>query len=271
MAVFSNCCFGGQRQKWTAVLTNSRHIFEALHKPDCDHGLTQDYQPFYDQDGVIQYPTEMEAEYPQGMCQAYAQSLREEMLERGVWPEEKAFRVRQLGNELVKYSRFTGEELRTKVALHIFEMEEQLVTGKENEARHYLLQNGHYRGTDVRFAVEHQAQRELIPYPAYRWLWRDTLSYRWKQEAHINELETQAMIAHVRRLLKEEDVQQVRLLIVIDSQVLFYAIGKGRSPAKRINRLLRRLTALALMGDLYILPVWTLSAWNFADRPSRRT
>ena len=78
------------------------------------------------------------------------------------------------------------------------------------------------------------------------------------------------MIAHVRRLLKEEDVQHVRLLIVIDSQVLFYAIGKGRSPAKRINRLLRRLTALALMGDLYILPVWTLSAWNFADRPSRR-
>ena len=271
MAVFSNCCFGGQRQKWTAVLTNSRHIFEALHKPDCDHGLTQDYQPFYDQDGVIQYPTEMEAEYPQGMCQAYAQSLREEMLERGLWHEEKAFRVRQLGNELVKYSRFTDEELRTKVALHIFEMEEQLVTGKENEARHCLLQNGHYRGTDVRFAVEHQAQRELIPYPAYRWLWRDTLSYRWKQEAHINELETQAMIAHVRRLLKEEDVQQVRLLIVIDSQVLFYAIGKGRSPAKRINRLLRRLTALALMGDLYILPVWTLSAWNFADRPSRRT
>lgn len=23
MAVFANCCFGGRRQKWTAVLTNS--------------------------------------------------------------------------------------------------------------------------------------------------------------------------------------------------------------------------------------------------------
>ena len=270
MAVFSNCCFGGRRQKWTALLTNSQHIYEALHTPECHHGLTQDYQPFYDEEGVIQFPTEMEAEYPPGLCQAYAQGLRTEMEERGVWPEEKAFRLRQIAGELVKYSRFTEEELRTKVALRIYEMEEQLVAGQESEARYYLLQNGHYRGTDVRLAVEHNDQWELIPYPAYRWLWRDTLSYRWKQEAHINELETQAMIAHVRRLLKEEDVQQVRLLIVIDSQVLFYAVGKGRSPAKRINRLLRRLTALALMGDLYILPIWTLSAWNFADRPSRR-
>ena len=122
----------------------------------------------------------------------------------------------------------------------------------------------------MRFAVEHQAQRELVPYPAYRWLWRDTLSYKWKQEAHINELETQAMIAHIRRMLTEPDVKQVRLMVIVDSQVLFYAVGKGRSPSKRINRLLRRLAALQLLGDIYVFPVWTLSAWNFADNPSRR-
>ena len=118
--------------------------------------------------------------------------------------------------------------------------------------------------------VEHQSQREMVPYPAYRWLWRETLSFKWKQEAHINELETQALVAHVRRLLREEEVKQVRLMIVVDSQVLFYAIRKGRSPSKRLNRLLRRLSALQLMGDLYALPIWTLSAWNFADNPSRR-
>ena len=145
MAVFSNCCFGGRRQKWTALLTNSQHIYEALHTPECHHGLTQDYQPFYDEEGVIQFPTEMEAEYPPGLCQAYAQGLRTEMEERGVWPEEKAFRLRQIAGELVKYSRFTEEELRTKVALRIYEMEEQLVAGQESEARYYLLQNGHYR------------------------------------------------------------------------------------------------------------------------------
>ena len=156
------------------------------------------------------------------------------------------------------------------MAKRIFELENQLVAGKEKEALHTLLNNGHYRGTDVRFAVEHFAQRELVPYPAYRWLWRDTLSFRWKQEAHINELEIQALIAHIRRLMREPDVRQARLMVVVDSQVLFYAVGKGRSPSKRINRLLRRLAALQLIGDLYVLPIWILSAWNFADRPSRR-
>ena len=144
-------------------------------------------------------------------------------------------------------------------------MEEQLDAGQENAARYNLLRNGHYRGTDIRFAVEHMAQCEMVPYPAYRCFWRDTLSFRWKQGAHINELETQVLIAHVRRLLQEDEVKQVRLMIEVDSQVLFYAIGKGHSPSKRLNRLMRRLTALQLMSDLYVLPIWTLSAWNFAD------
>lgn len=30
MAVFSNCCFGGRRRKWTSLLTNCREIFDAM-------------------------------------------------------------------------------------------------------------------------------------------------------------------------------------------------------------------------------------------------
>eukprot|EP00435_Cladocopium_sp_Y103_P027386 s51_g6.t1 len=259
MAVFSNCCYGGAREKWTALLTNSSCVYEELHKPDCEHGLTEDYQPYEDETGRVIYPTEKEAQYPWGLCQAYAVGLRREMEQRNQWPDAEAFRLQQISGELLKYSRFADEELRKKVAQRILRIEARLVTGNEAEARHFLLNNGHYRGTDIRFAVEHLDQRELIPYPAYRWLWRDTLSFRWKQEAHINELETQAMIAHVRRMLREPDVQQVRLMVVVDSQVLFFAVGKGRSPSKRINRLLKRLAALQLLGDLYVMPIWTLS------------
>ena len=270
MATFSNCCFGGRRQKWTALLTNSRALFEALHKPKCEHGLVHDYQPYFDDQDTLRFPTEEEAEYPPGLVEAYARAIKADFQQNQQWPEDEPFRVSQLAAELEKYGRFQVEELRLKVAARVFEMEQGLVAGQENKARYHLLSNGHYRGTDIRFAVEHLAQREMVPYPAYRWLWRDTLSFRWKQEAHINELETQALIAHVRRLLREDEVKQVRVMIVVDSQVLFYAIGKGRSPSKRLNRLMRRLTALQLMGDLYVLPIWTLSAWNFADRPSRR-
>jgi hypothetical protein len=157
-----------------------------------------------------------------------------------------------------------------KVAQRILQLEKKLTTGKEGQALYDLLKNGHYRGTDIRLFVEHNSARELVPYPAYRWLWRDTLSFRWKQESHINELEGQALVAHVRRLLREQEVTHVRVMVVVDSQVLFYAVGKGRSPAKRINRLLKRLMALQLMADLYVFPIWTLSAWNHADLPSRR-
>lgn len=270
MAVFSNCCFGGNRQKWTALLTNSHELFLALHKPECEHGFDRDYQPYYDREGALRFPTEEEAEYPQGLVVEYAAALKREAATHGWWPSDTEFRVQQVAEELTKYGRFEDETLRRKVAARVLELETDLVSGQENEALYNLLRHGHYRGTDVRLAVEHMSQREMVPYPAYRWLWRDTLSFRWKQEAHINELETQALIAHVRRLLREDEVKQVRVMIVVDSQVLFYAIGKGRSPSKRLNRLLRRLSALQLLGDLYVLPIWTLSAWNFADWPSRR-
>lgn len=108
----------------------------------------------------------------------------------------------------------------------------------------------------------------MVPYPAYRWLWRETMAFRWKQDGHINE--PQALVSHIRRLLKEPAVSSVRLMVVIDSQVLFYCFGKGRSASKRLNCLLKRFMALELAGDFYFFPIWTLSAWNYADNPSRR-
>ena len=165
--------------------------------------------------------------------------------------------------ELSKYSRFQDAELKLKVAQQIYDLEKPFTTGREGKALYKLLKHGHYRGTDIRLFVEHNSIKELVPYPAFRWLWRDSLSFKWRQEAHINELEGLALFAHVRRLLKSREVQQVKVMIVVDSQVLFYALRKGRSPSKRLNRLLKKLMGLQLFGDLYNFPIWTLSAWNF--------
>lgn len=156
MAVFSNCCFGGRREKWTAILTNSQKIYEALNRPECPHGLWYDYQPYYDDEGWIRYPEE-EAEYPVGLCEAYAKALREELEERGRWPDESTFRVRELEKELSKYSRFESEVLKAKVASRILKMEQDLVSGNESQAMADLLRHGHYRGTDIRLTltVEH--------------------------------------------------------------------------------------------------------------------
>lgn len=72
MAVFSNCCYGGRREKWTAVLTNNKALFEAFHRPHCEHGGNDDYQPYYQGNRLV-FRSEEEAEYPWGLCEAYAQ------------------------------------------------------------------------------------------------------------------------------------------------------------------------------------------------------
>ena len=58
--------------------------------------------------------------------------------------------------------------------------------GEERRQLNKLLRFGHYRGTDIRLAVEASGARQMFPYPAYRWLWRDFLAFRWKIEGHIN-------------------------------------------------------------------------------------
>eukprot|EP00438_Fugacium_kawagutii_P024080 Skav212943 [mRNA] locus=scaffold374:499856:502796:- [translate_table: standard] len=117
MAVFSNCCHGGRRQKWTSVLTNNRALFEALHRPECEHGPGDDYAPYYVGSKVV-FPTEEEAEY------------------------------------------------QTSCALPC------------------------------------------------------------------------------RRILRNPAMRHCRLMVVVDSQVLYYALGKGRSASVQLNRVLRRLMAL---------------------------
>lgn len=221
--------------------------------------------------GTVIYPTEQEAEYPAGLCEAYAKAIKKYLENHHLMPNTAASRKVWIASELEKYHRMANPELRDKVVSRILLEEQKLAAGAEKEALMHLLRHGHYRGTDVRLVVEHQSEKQMVPYPAYRWVWRTQMAFKWKQEGHINELETQALAAHIRRILREDGMQQVRVMVVLDSQVLYFALGKGRSPSKRLNRLLRRIMALTLMGDIYIFPIWTLSAWNFADKPSRQS
>ena len=272
MAYFSNCCHGGRREKWTALLTNSKELYNALHKEECEHTHEEaDYQPYYDEQGILRFPTEEEAEYPREMCAKMAQAVQRELVGAGllvVAKEEQ--QVQAVAQQLEKYHRMQNPELKEAIARRVVELERPLVEGNEAEALAQLLRNGHYRGTDVRLFVDFNDRKELVPYPAYRWLWRDVLSFRWKHTGHINELEAQAFVAHVKRILRQASNFNSRHMIVVDSQVLYFALGKGRSPSRRLNRILKRVTALALMTDTYFFPVWTLSAWNHADNPSRR-
>lgn len=47
------------------------------------------------------------------------------------------------------------------------------------------------------------------------------------------------------------------------------ALAKGRSSSKRLNKVVRKCNAHLLALDNYMFPLWTISRWNFADKPSR--
>lgn len=59
-------------------------------------------------------------------------------------------------------------ELKDKVVSRILLEEQKLTAGAEKEALMHLLRHGHYRGTDVRLVVEHQSEKQMVPYAAYR-------------------------------------------------------------------------------------------------------
>ena len=269
MAVFSNCCFGGRRKKWTAVLTNNKWIFEALNRPDCPHPYDDlDYQPYWE-GSRLRFPTEEEAEYPWQLCQVVAQALRQSYEDRGLWdlsrPDERRLII---SRDLEKYNRTKDPVVRDAMVAKILEIEATMEPGKEQQHIQWLFRQGHYRGTDIRLTVSDPPQ--MVPYPALKLRWKECLSFRWKKDGHINELEAHALIAHLRRVTRSEVGVGARLIFVVDSQVIFFAVSKGRSPSSRLNRILRKLMALQLASDTYLFPLWTISAWNWADIPSRR-
>ena len=272
MAVFSNCCHGGRRKKWTGVLTNSKRIYDELHRPQCPHTGGESYDPYFGPDGYIVYPTEEEAEYPAELTQAYTKGLKAEFEARGFSKEESSEhgRKKAIREDLKKYHS-TEEGLLKAVTDKVVAWEQEMRPGNERNNLMNLLRQGHYRGTDIRTVLEYNGERRMVPYPALRWVWREVLSYKWKHDGdHINVLEAQALFTHLRRISRESQNHHARSFVVVDSQVLFYAVGKGRSPSLRLNRVLRRLMALCLAADMLVLPIWTISAWNWADKPSRR-
>ena len=116
----------------------------------------------------------------------------------------------------------------------------------------------------------YQAGAQLTPYPAYGWLWKEILAYRWKQSQHINILEVTAFLSYLRHRARSSSSRSSRWLHILDSLVSTNLIAKGRSSSKRLNELCRRIMAICLTSDLYPLVLWTISRWNFADHASRR-
>ena len=145
-------------------------------------------------------------------------------------------------------------------------------TGNESQHLAWLLRHTYHTGCDVRLTDRGQdvVGSRPGPCPAFRWHWKDVLSYKWKQPQHINVLELTAFLSELRRRSRDQTQHNCRFFCIVDSLVTFYVLGKGRSSSKRLNRICRRVTALTLASGLIPVSLWTISKWNFSEGASRR-
>ena len=143
-------------------------------------------------------------------------------------------------------------------------------SGKEAEHLSLLHAFLDLRGSDVRLDSGSilEGARQAIPYPAFAWQWRCVQSYAWSQSQHLNVLNLLAFFYFLRHFTSQGG-RAMRFYNVLDSRVCSCVLAKGRSSSKLLNRVLRRISAAVIASDTYCLPLWTISAWNFADIGSR--
>ena len=270
---FSQCCFGGRRTKWTAIVHNIPELHRALHKPDCDgHRGLLPYEVHEDELG-LRFDTSEEAEYPWRMCRVYAEALKSQLRllspspSAGVYDEE---------GEIMSALRSSTRGLQnpavaSRAAAKVMEVMRKMVEGQEKQHLKEMLRHVCLRGTDVKLlsSAEDGSQSMMSPYPAFKWDWKIKLAFAWKQGQHINILEVSAFLVEFRRRTRQRNQLGCRYFNITDSQVSFHCLRKGRSSSPRLNRLLRRVNALSLMSGTLPIHLWTISKWNEADRPSR--
>ena len=93
---------------------------------------------------------------------------------------------------------------------------------------------------------------------------RQTLEEAWKNPQHINELELIAFFNYLRHMSASNSINsRLRYLRILDSRVCSCVIAEGRSSRCVLKRLLRRTCNILLASDLYVLPLWTISARIF--------
>ena len=166
---------------------------------------------------------------------------------------------------------FSRPGVAAKVCDEVAKLVSTMQFGNEKAHLEHVLQFCDFRGSEVslREGTVNDGQRQTIPYPATAWDWKCIQSYPWKSSQHINVLELVAFFYFLSACSVKADLHGYRFLHIVDSRVVSCVLAKGRSSSTKLNRILRRVASLLLAADLYALPMWTISGWNFADFGSR--
>eukprot|EP00438_Fugacium_kawagutii_P030064 Skav225587 [mRNA] locus=scaffold901:108728:113061:+ [translate_table: standard] len=98
-----------------------------------------------------------------------------------------------------------------------------------------------------------------------KWEWRHGRAFKWRFQQHINLLELKALLHSVQWRSRRSGYHSFRTMILCDSQAAIAVVAKGRSSSKQVNFLLRRLCALCLSLNVFLLVCYVDTAANPAD------
>ena len=121
---------------------------------------------------------------------------------------------------------------------------------------------------------EEMALGEHLPIPAIgrNWdpieRWSEVFRWKWQTEEHINVLEARALLAAVRRAMRDRAAWGRRVLVFVDSQVTLCCVSKGRSSRLGLNYVCRRIAALGLACEFTPVIRWVPTRRSHADGPS---
>ena len=100
--------------------------------------------------------------------------------------------------------------------------------------------------------------------------WRTAVAHRWQWKGdHITLLEARAALSGVKWVARQPSLHHRRVPFFIDSQACLGALAKGRSPSRKLNRVLRCTAAYIGAADLRMSWLWVPTDHNPADKPSR--
>ena len=97
--------------------------------------------------------------------------------------------------------------------------------------------------------------------------WELVSSWTYKKESHINILEEAALLRLVSLLGKR--MTPLRIVALVDSNVVRGATSKGRTSSRALSSILRRVNASMLAFGLYVAVPYCPTRWNVADDPTR--
>ena len=100
--------------------------------------------------------------------------------------------------------------------------------------------------------------------------WSTLVATRWQFPVYITEGEVRALLTLCRRISATPALHNHRFVVFCDSHATLGCLGKGRSSARTLNRLCRRIAGYLLASNTKLYLVYTPSELNPADEPSRR-